>query len=74
MLNSLNPMKNNFRKVWGMPLIIGICSAVGLLSALTGDGIYDTLSWLTLGFAVVVAFWFLVNSKSGNDKDIVKIQ
>lgn len=52
-------MKNNFRKVWGMPVIMGICSAVGLLSALTGDDLWDVLSWLALGFPVVISFWFL---------------
>jgi hypothetical protein len=52
-------MKSNFWKVWRMPVLIGIFSSVGLLSALTGDGIYDVVSWLTLGFAVVVTTWYL---------------
>lgn len=56
-------MKSTFWKVWGIPVIIGICSALGLLSALTGDGFYDLLSWLTLGLPVVVTIWFLVKMK-----------
>ncbi len=55
-------MKSNFWKVWGMPIIIGIFSGVGLLSALTGDDIWDVVSWLALGFPVVVGFWFLKKS------------
>lgn len=55
-------MKSNFWKVWGMPVIIGIFSGIGLISALTGDDIWDTVSWLALGFPVVVSFWFLRKS------------
>jgi uncharacterized protein YvpB len=55
--------KSTFAKVWSTPIIIGICSAVGLLAALTGDGIWDVTSWLTLGFPVVITTWFL--SKAG---------
>jgi hypothetical protein len=52
-------MKNNFWKVWGTPLLIGILSAFGLISALAGDNVWDALSWLTLGVPVVVTGWFL---------------
>lgn len=55
-------MKSNFWKVWGMPLIIGIFSGIGLISALTGDDVRDAVSWLALGFPVVVGFWFLRKS------------
>lgn len=55
-------MKSNFWKVWGMPVIIGIFSCIGLISALTGDDIWDVVSWLALGFPVVVGFWFLKKS------------
>ncbi|MCE7072987.1 MULTISPECIES: hypothetical protein [unclassified Dyadobacter] len=56
-------VKSVFWKVWGLPIIIGILSAIGLLSALTGDGLYDLLSWLTLGIPVVLAVWYLVKPK-----------
>lgn len=55
-------MKSNFWKVWGMPVVIGIFSGIGLISALTGDDIWDAVSWLALGFPVVVSFWFLRKS------------
>ena len=55
-------MKSIFWKVWGIPIIIGIFSGIGLISALTGDGIWDAVSWLALGFPVVVGFWFLRKS------------
>jgi len=56
-------MKSTFWKVWGTPVIIGILSAIGLFSALTGDGFYNLVSWLTLGFPVAVTIWFLVKKK-----------
>ena len=56
-------VKSVFWKVWGLPIIIGILSAIGLVSALTGDGFYDLLSWLTLGIPVVLAVWYLVKPK-----------
>jgi amino acid transporter len=56
-------MKSTFWKVWGIPVIIGICSAVGLLSALTGDGFFDLLSWISLGVPVALTIWYLLRSK-----------
>ncbi|MEO6285497.1 MAG: hypothetical protein ABIN80_15210 [Dyadobacter sp.] len=55
--------KSTFGKVWSNPIIIGICSGVGLLAALTGNGIWNVTSWLTLGLPVVITVWFL--SKPG---------
>jgi hypothetical protein len=46
------------RRVFGIPLLLGLLSAVGLLSALLGDGPWDALSWLTLGLPVAVILWF----------------
>lgn len=56
-------MKSTFWKVWGIPVVIGILSGIGLLSALTGDGFYDLISWLTLGLPVIITIWFLVKMK-----------
>jgi hypothetical protein len=58
-------MQSKFWKVWLIPVLIGIVSAVGLISALTDDGIYDMLSWVLLGIPVVVMFWFVPWRKSG---------
>ena len=37
-----------------MPIAIGVMSAVGLISALLGDGLWDTLSWIALAIPVAV--------------------
>jgi hypothetical protein len=43
-----------FGPVWKWPLILGVATACGLLSALIGDGVWDGLSWLALGAPVAV--------------------
>ena len=45
------------RQIWGMPIAIGMLSAVGLLSALLGDGIWDALSWAALATPVAASLW-----------------
>lgn len=35
--------------IFRWPLVIGIASLAGLISALVGDGWYDAASWLLLG-------------------------
>lgn len=52
-------MKSTFRKVWEIPVIIGIFSLIGLLTALVGDGLYDLLSWILLGIPVLIIIWFV---------------
>lgn len=49
-------------QIWGIPVVIGTLSAIGLLSALLGDGIWDALSWLALAAPVAVTLWCVVRS------------
>jgi hypothetical protein len=50
-------VKPNFGKVWAAPLILGLLGGVGLVAALVGDGMLDTVSWLALGVPVLVILW-----------------
>lgn len=45
-------------QIFLIPAILGLLSAGGLIFALVEDGIWDALSWVTLGLpiALVVAF------------------
>jgi len=52
-------MQSTFWKIWTTPILIGVFSLVGLVAALTGDGLWDLVSWLTLGLPVVMTVWFL---------------
>jgi hypothetical protein len=40
--------------VFGQPILWAVVSAIGLLAALLGDGVWDALSWIMLGAPVVV--------------------
>jgi hypothetical protein len=46
-----------FRRLWGMPLLLALCTIIGLISALVGDGIWDVLSWFLLSAPLVAAIF-----------------
>lgn len=50
--------KHPFLKLWGIPLLLGVLSLAGLLSALIGDGAADQLSWLCLGIPVLTGLYY----------------
>lgn len=55
-------MKNGLRKhhpVFRVPLILGVLSVVGLISALLADGVWDVVSWCALGVPLLVVVWAL---------------
>lgn len=54
------------RQIWGMPIVIGMLSAVGLFSALVGDGVWDSVSWLALATPVAVTLWHVGRSLHGS--------
>jgi hypothetical protein len=41
--------------IYRIPAVIALISAVGLTSALLGDGMWDMLSWLALAVPVALA-------------------
>lgn len=45
------------RAIFALPLAIALLSIVGLVSALTGDGFRDALSWAALGVPVAAVGW-----------------
>jgi hypothetical protein len=44
-------------RIFAIPTVMAITSAVGLISALVGDGPWDALSWVTLGAPLAVLAW-----------------
>ncbi len=50
--------ENNRLRLWGPPLLVGFISLLGLVCALTGDGFWDTLSWISLGVPVVLMGYY----------------
>jgi hypothetical protein len=43
-----------FWQVWLMPILMGVLSVFGLLSALLGTGIWHWLSWAALGMPLAI--------------------
>lgn len=51
----------NWRQsTFALPLLLGLFSAIGLISALLGDGGWDAVAWLGLGLPAVIACWPLL--------------
>jgi len=59
--------KQRFLALWGWPIVLGVLTAVGLVSALFSDGgVGDMLSGICLGIPTAVGIWFsLVRTKRG---------
>jgi hypothetical protein len=51
-------MRQPFGPVWTAPIVLGVLTIAGLVSALLGDGVWDDLSALTLGAVVLVGAWY----------------
>lgn len=49
--------RQSLRAIFAIPLAIAVLSIVGLISALTGDGARDALSWLALAVPVIAVGW-----------------
>lgn len=47
-------------QIWGAPIVLGILTTIGLISALLGDGVWDAVSALALGIPCLLGFWYSV--------------
>lgn len=64
MIDARKPRSSgNWRTVYGGPLLIGVLSVAGLLSALLYEGPGRYFSWLALGAPVVLTAWFFARRK-----------
>jgi hypothetical protein len=48
------------QSTFALPVVIGVLSAVGLISALLGDGIWDAIAWIGLGIPALLGVWPLL--------------
>ena len=56
----------NWWTVYGGPLLIGVLSSAGLLSALLYEGLGRYFSWIALGAPIALTAWFYAwRRKSG---------
>jgi hypothetical protein len=47
-------------EIFAMPVLLGVLSAIGLVVALLGDEIWDTVGWVGLGIPLLIAVWYLL--------------
>lgn len=47
----------NLWQIFRWPLALALASAIGLVSALVADGVWDRLSWFMLSTPVIVGFY-----------------
>ena len=45
---------STFFKVWGMPIVLGIVTIIGLLLAIMGTSAWHIFSWITLSLPLGV--------------------
>jgi hypothetical protein len=50
-------MSPAFLRLWGVPVLLGMLTTVGLVAALLGDGFWDMVSGVTLGVPVLLGIW-----------------
>ncbi|WP_338761946.1 hypothetical protein [Massilia sp. METH4] len=50
-------MSPAFLRLWGVPIMLAILTAIGLVAALLGDGVWDAVSGVALGLPVLVGIW-----------------
>jgi len=48
-----------FRGLWGMPVLLGVLTAAGLVAGLLGDGWWDAVAVAGLGIPVAVGGWHI---------------
>jgi hypothetical protein len=53
---------NAFLKLWGMPVLLGVLTAGGLVAGLLGDGWWDLAALAGLGLPLLVAVWHIARS------------
>ena len=50
-------------QIWGAPIALAILTAIGLVAALLGDGVWDYLSALTLGIPALLGAWYCLRRR-----------
>lgn len=51
-------------RTFAIPALIAVLSSIGLVSALTGDGLRDLLSWILLAVPVAAVGWAMIARRS----------
>ena len=61
-------MNNYFLKIWSIPIILGLLTIAGLLTALIGAEVWHFVSWALLAIPLIVMIKFLLKIKARNTR------
>jgi hypothetical protein len=53
----MSRLRQTIGDIFRWPLLLGVLTAIGLASALFGDGSWDALSWAVLAIPLAVLAW-----------------
>lgn len=59
-----NRARQSLLQMFFVPAVLAALSAVGLASALVGDGAWDALSWLSLAAPAAVPVYYIARGRS----------
>lgn len=51
-------MMASFRRLWGMPLLLGAATVFGLVAGLLEDRVWDVVAAAALALPVLVGAWY----------------
>lgn len=54
----------SLRAIFALPVALALVSIVGLVVALTGDGLRDVAAWAALAMPVLVVGWAMRNRRA----------
>jgi hypothetical protein len=60
MKNNPKPRRQTNGQILAIPMMLGVLSIVGLVSALVGDGVWDGVSWATLAVPILLCGYFFL--------------
>lgn len=49
--------RNSLRAIFALPLLLALVSIIGLVVALTGEGLRDAAAWAALSIPVLAVGW-----------------
>ena len=52
------------RTVFAAPVLLALASAIGLVSALAGDGVEDVVAWIGLALPLAAVAWAMCARRS----------
>lgn len=60
MKDNPKPRRQTNGQIFAIPMVLGVLSVVGLVSALVGDGVWDGVSWVTLAVPILLCGYFFL--------------